>query len=72
MKPSRECILEEQLTKISKRMFSLPNLVWENEYQVDEEATAKVCPEYTRLEEEYEKLATELNTLKRKHLGLTK
>lgn len=59
---------EEQLTKISKRMFSLPDLVWENEYHVDEEATSKVCPEYGRLVKEYERLATELNNLKHRNL----
>lgn len=42
MKTLRERELEKQLTKISKRMFSLPNLVWDNEYHVDEEETAKV------------------------------
>lgn len=69
---SMEDLLEEQLNKINKRMFSLPNLVWDSEYHVDEEATSKVCPEYTRLAKEYERLATELNTLKNKRLGFTK
>lgn len=51
----------EKLDDIRKRMFSLPDLVWENKYHVDEEATAKVCPEYSRLVKEYERLATKLN-----------
>lgn len=59
-------LLEEQLTKISKRIFSLPNLVWDSEYHVDEEATSKVCSEYTRLVEEYERLAIKLNNIKHK------
>lgn len=66
----RELELEEQLSKINKQMFSLPDLVWENDYRVDEEATAKVCPEYTRLVDEYNKLATELNKLRHARLGL--
>lgn len=54
-------LVEEQLDKIRKQMFSLPNLVWDDKYHVDEESTSKVCPEYTRLVKEYERLATKLN-----------
>lgn len=68
MEVFRERELEEQLTKISKRMFSLPDLFWDNEYHVDEEATSKVCPEYGRLVKEYERLATELNEIRRVRL----
>lgn len=55
--------IQRQLDDIRKQMFSLPNLVWENEYHVDEEATSKICPEYVRLVEEHKRLATELNVL---------
>ena len=69
--PSRkEFKLEKQLSKINKQMFSLPDLVWENDYHVDEEATALVCPEYVRLVVKYDELATELNKLKHARLGL--
>ena len=70
--PKKERKLEQQLSKINKRMFSLPDLVWDKDckYHVDEEATVKVCPEYTRLVDEYSKLATELNKLRHVRLGL--
>ena len=68
--PQKELELEKQLSKINKQMFNLPGLVWESDYRVDEKATAKVCPEYTRLVDEYARLATELTKLKHARLGL--
>lgn len=60
----KEILLQRKLDKLRKRMFTIPGLVWKSKYQVDEEATAKVCSEYTRICEEYKRVATELNRMK--------
>lgn len=60
----KKLILEKRLSKLGKQMFSLSDLVWDSKYHVDEEATAKVCPEYFKVCEEYERTANELNELK--------